>query len=971
MKKENFQKNYYIGLDVGTDSIGYAVTDEEYNLLKHAGEPMWGSCIFPAAEQSAERRSFRTARRRLNRRQQRIKLLQEIFAEEITKLDKEFFIRLQESSLYPEDKTTDAGYDFFKNETFDGEKYFKKYPTIHHLIFELMKDEKPHDVRLVYIACAWLLAHRGHFLSDVKKNNIDKILDFAPLYKEFEDFFINNGYSIPWNCSADKLALILKEKINISSKEKKLTNLLFDGKKPPKSPNEEFPYNISLIIKLMAGGETKLSNLFGKDEYDELPKLRLGMNDEDFITLLSALNDDSELILKLKAIYDWALLTDILKGKSCISEAKIEIYEQHNTDLQQLKYFIKKYFDKEVYRAVFRDTSSKENYVAYSGHVNKSKCKSPAGSASKEVFSEYLKKLLQNLSCEPSDVETYETMLERIKLNTFLPKQVENDNRVIPYQIYWHELNTILKNASKYLKFLNDENDGYTNAQKILSIFEFRIPYYVGPLAGNTKSKFSWIVKKAEGRIYPWNFEKMVDLDKSEQAFIDRMTNSCTYLPGENVLPKNSLLYSAFEVLNAINTIKIDGMPITVKNKKTIFNELFMLNKKVSFTKLKNFMLSNGIYIKSKDKPEAEISGIDTVGTYPFSLKSYIEFAKLREKGLNEEDIERIISRGTYSEDRFRFAKWLETEYPQINIEDRNYIASLQFSGFGRFSARLLNGITGINKESGETGTIIHFMMETNDNFMQLLSSKYTFIDEIQRKNDEYYSGHSHSVGDMLDDVYISNAVKRPIIRTIDIIKDITKTMGYTPTKIFIEMARDLNGKNKKERSVTRKVKILDLYKKIKSDDVRRLSKELDALGATADNQLQSDVLFLYFLQLGRCMYSGEQININDLKTNKYNIDHIYPQAYVKDDSILNNKVLVLSTYNGIKGDKMVPGEWQSNMIDFWRLLKHSGLINDEKFIRLTRKAPFTEEERLGFINRQLVETRQSSKALAEILKNS
>ena len=27
-------KDYYIGLDVGTDSVGWAVTDKDYNLLK-------------------------------------------------------------------------------------------------------------------------------------------------------------------------------------------------------------------------------------------------------------------------------------------------------------------------------------------------------------------------------------------------------------------------------------------------------------------------------------------------------------------------------------------------------------------------------------------------------------------------------------------------------------------------------------------------------------------------------------------------------------------------------------------------------------------------------------------------------------------------------------------------------------------------------------------------------------------------
>ncbi len=29
--------NYYLGLDIGTETVGYAVTDENYNLLKFNG----------------------------------------------------------------------------------------------------------------------------------------------------------------------------------------------------------------------------------------------------------------------------------------------------------------------------------------------------------------------------------------------------------------------------------------------------------------------------------------------------------------------------------------------------------------------------------------------------------------------------------------------------------------------------------------------------------------------------------------------------------------------------------------------------------------------------------------------------------------------------------------------------------------------------------------------------------------------
>lgn len=53
------------------------------------------------------------------------------------------------------------------------------------------------------------------------------------------------------------------------------------------------------------------------------------------------------------------------------------------------------------------------------------------------------------------------------------------------------------------------------------------------------------------------------------------MTNSCTYLPGEKVLPKWSLVYSKFMVLNEINNLKVNGQAVSVEAKQRIYKELF------------------------------------------------------------------------------------------------------------------------------------------------------------------------------------------------------------------------------------------------------------------------------------------------------------------------------------------------------------------------------------------------------------
>jgi CRISPR-associated endonuclease Csn1 len=220
--------------------------------------------------------------------------------------------------------------------------------------------------------------------------------------------------------------------------------------------------------------------------------------------------------------------------------------------------------------------------------------------------------------------------------------------------------------------------------------------------------------------------------------------------------------------------------------------------------------------------------------------------------------------------------------------------------------------------------------------------------------------------------MYVSNAVKRPIIRTLDILKDIVKVQGCAPERIFIEMARGTNEDLKGKRSKTRYDQIIELYNQVKDEDIRHLTKQLEEWGDSVHNKLQSDKLFLYFLQLGKCLYTGKSIDINSIIAGDgvYNIEHIYPRSFVKDDSIINNKILVDSKANGEKSDSYpVDAAIQDNMCGYWTYLNKVGLLSDEKYRRLTRTTHFSDEEKFEFINRQLVETRQSTKVIASLLK--
>ncbi len=246
----------------------------------------------------------------------------------------------------------------------------------------------------------------------------------------------------------------------------------------------------------------------------------------------------------------------------------------------------------------------------------------------------------------------------------FLPKQITKENGTIPYQLHLEELKIILENAGAYLPFLKEtDENGLTVEEKILQLMKFRIPYYVGPLNDRHKENgFAWVVKKTGEKVFPWNFEEVVDVQASAEAFIRRMTNKCTYLAGADVLPKNSLLYSRFMVLNELNNLKIDGEPISVELKQSIFENLFQKYKKVTRKKLLS-------YLRQENFPTAEdaISGID--GDFKGSLASYIEIRSIIGDKIHQTEMVEEIIKGIvlFGDDRKLLRQSITTKFGETS----------------------------------------------------------------------------------------------------------------------------------------------------------------------------------------------------------------------------------------------------------------------------------------------------------------
>lgn len=257
---------------------------------------------------------------------------------------------------------------------------------------------------------------------------------------------------------------------------------------------------------------------------------------------------------------------------------------------------------------------------------------------------------------------------------------------------------------------------------------------------------------------------------------------------------------------------------------------------------------------------------------------------------------------------------------------------------------------------------------------MELLGDKFSFMERIQEINAKLTEGQIVNPHDIIDDLALSPAVKRAVWQALRIVDEIVYIKKTLPARIFVEVTRSNKAEKKKKDS--RQKRLSDLYAAIKKDDalLSGLTNEefgglKSGLAKYDDAALRSKKLYLYYTQMGRCAYTGEVIDLSQLNTDNYDIDHIYPRSLTKDDSF-DNLVLCKRTANAQKSDTYpISKEIQKAQKAFWIFLKQQGLISERKYERLTRITPLTADDLSGFIARQLVETNQSVKAATTLLR--
>lgn len=205
--------------------------------------------------------------------------------------------------------------------------------------------------------------------------------------------------------------------------------------------------------------------------------------------------------------------------------------------------------------------------------------------------------------------------------------------------------------------------------------------------------------------------------------------------------------------------------------------------------------------------------------------------------------------------------------------------------------------------------------------------------------------------------------VLRAVSQTIKVINAIVRKYG-SPQFVNIELAREMS-RNKAQRD-----KIADQNKKNREQNNNALKQIGEVKGARATG-LNIIKYRLFCDQNEVCMYSGTKLEINRLFEPGYvDIDHIIPYSCSFDDSY-TNKVLVLSSENRQKGNRLPLAYMAGDAEKAAQFrIRVETTIRDYRKRQKLLKECISEEEEKRFRERNLSDTQYITRAVYNILND-
>ncbi len=430
---------------------------------------------------------------------------------------------------------------------------------------------------------------------------------------------------------------------------------------------------------------------------------------------------------------------------------------------------------------------------------------------------------------------------------------------------------------------------------------------------------------------------------------IEKMLGHCTFEKDEPRAAKGSYSAEYFRLLQDVNHLRLvknngESSALTTEQKQ-IYIDLVMNSATASYAQLrKKLKLSNDVYFNMLRY------GSDGIEKVERKKLGHMKFYHEMRKALNtvqkdaistvsweqRDEIARILL--CYKSDDKRKAQLEKLDIPYEFIPA---LLTLSTSKTAHLSAKALRKL------------------------IPYLEKGMTYAEACK----EVYGEQKDSVTkknklSLFDIEPINNpVVRRAVSQTIRVINAVVREYG-APEVVRVELAREMGKPHDVRKKITKKQET----NAKRNEELRQQIKEIKGAEPTG----QDIVKFKLFQdQNGVCLYSGQNLDINRLFEAGYvDVDHIIPYSISFDDSY-TNKVLVRSSENRQKGNR-IPADYLKSDPARWQRFKT--LVNTQvhnwKKKRNLLTQSLSEEQRNGFKQRNLVDTQYIARVIYNLIND-
>ena len=586
-----------------------------------------------------------------------------------------------------------------------------------------------------------------------------------------------------------------------------------------------------------------------------------------------------------------------------------------------------------------------------------------------------------------------ELYFEKLTVGQYLYRQVQKNphtrlkGQVFYRQDYLDEFDIIWKKQKQFYPELTDE---------IKTKVRDTIIFYQRPL------------KSQKGLLSFCEFESQ------EQEYLDETTGKKKVRTiGNRVVPKSSPLFQEFKVWLMINNLELKHISTkTIYKNEQISQEL----KEELFAELniKKQLKANEILKILVDNPkEYELNykdGLDGNQTNAALYKVYqkiielegeeYDFKKLKADEINdiiiskfaELNIEQEILLLNSEKENKRFDKqplmqlWhllYSFEGDNTRTGDEKLIQALKNKfGFKSEHAKLLVNIT-FEADYGSLSSkairkILPYLREGNRYDLACNCAGYNHSSSLT-KEEQKNKVLKHKL-----ELLPKNSLRNPVVEKIlnqlvNVVNAIIEDDNLgKPDEIRIELARELKKSAKEREFMTKEINKSTL----KHENIRKKLKEIYPFNTgvrITRNDIIKYKLYEELAPIGyRTIYTNEYVKLEELFSNKFDVEHIIPKAVLFDDSFSNKTLATRDFNNREKGNKTgidaIIDKYGKDSDDYNRYInnvnklfnKGNGTIRKAKHNKLLMKGKDLPD---GFIERDLRNSQYIAKKAKQMLE--